>query len=170
MISSPLESPSTPNLTSSLARSRRSQFSGADNGNTSAEVKIRILYEYERLLHYSKSPHAWALPAEWTKICLKAPHVVRDKVNKDGAQILQRSYSWLQARESGVDTNNNNNNTHSTKTTHHHPQQQTVKFQRNLSFDDNSRTSLSTTAGAQWTRKSFDAKRNPLLHSKSVCD
>lgn len=162
---------STPNHSSNLARSRRSQFGGGASttttpGNESGD-KIRILYEYERLVHYSKSPHASALPADWTKICLKAPNVVRDKVNEAGADLLECPYSWQLPRDycPGVDSNNNNNNNNNaTKSPH---QQHNVKFQRNLSFDDNSKTSLSS---ASWTRKSFDAKRSPLVHSKSVCD
>lgn len=119
--------------------------------------KIRILYEYERLLQYSKSPHSWALPAEWTKICLKAPNIVRDKVNKEGAKVLETVYSWLQV----VDNNNNNHNSAA------HPTNHQVKFQRNLSFDEQTTRS---SANQGWARKSFDAKRNPLVHSKSVCD
>lgn len=160
---------STPNSTnSSLARSRRGNFEqssstattavAADgNGNDQPSVdKIRILYEYERLVQYSKSPHAWALPADWTKICLKAPNIVRNKVNEESAKILETVYSWLV-----VDSNNNNSNGSNppnTSTTNH------VKFQRNLSFDESR-----TTEGFGF-RKSFDAKRNPLVHSKSVCD
>ena len=152
---------STPNASSNLARSRRSTFGtpgGAavdGNGSDAAPAaKIRILYEYERLVQYSKSPHAWALPADWTKICLKAPNIVRNKVNTDGAKILEMAYSWLKAAEG--DENN------TATTTNNNP---SVKFQRNLSFDDSNK---SRTENPNWLRKSFDAKRSPLVHSKST--
>ncbi|XP_004521863.1 eukaryotic translation initiation factor 4E-binding protein Mextli isoform X2 [Ceratitis capitata] len=81
-----------------LARSRRSHFSRKDSTpeaptsstaargkNESATVgtvssdSTRIVHEYEHLLYYSKSPHSWALPVEWQKICEKFPAIVRNK-------------------------------------------------------------------------------------------
>ncbi|XP_036226172.2 eukaryotic translation initiation factor 4E-binding protein Mextli isoform X3 [Bactrocera oleae] len=81
-----------------LSRSRRSHFSRKDStpeaaaSSTAARGKIdnatagtvssdssRIVHEYEHLLYYSKSPHSWALPLEWQKICEKFPAIVRYK-------------------------------------------------------------------------------------------
>lgn len=84
-----------------LNRSRRSFFSHGDNApqevnevttaiNESASP--RISYENERLIFFSKSPHSWALPRDWTKICDKYPNIVRSKV---------------------IDKANNNNNSNS---------------------------------------------------------
>lgn len=141
---------STPNAC--LSRSRRSQFGG---DSLTTPEKIRILYEYERLVQYSKSPHAWALPAEWTKICLKAPNIVRDKVNKEGARVLEEVYSWLRIRdENEIKTNTPNNTQH-------------VKFQRMHSLEEPG-ANTNTNSNGSWVRKSFDAKRMPLQHSKSV--
>ena len=149
--SSTTTTPSSNNLT----RSKRSTFAGKEGAEPE---KIRILYEYERLVHYSKSPHARAMPADWTKICLKAPNVVRSKVNEEGAKVLQSVYSWL---EEGAVDNNNNNTLHAATTN------PSVKFQRNLSFDEQ-HAAKSSSLG--WARKSFDQKRRPLVHSKSTCD
>ncbi|XP_050319841.1 eukaryotic translation initiation factor 4E-binding protein Mextli isoform X3 [Bactrocera neohumeralis] len=81
-----------------LSRSRRSHFSRKDStpeaaaSSTAARGKnenatagtvssdsSRIVHEYEHLLYYSKSPHSWALPLEWQKICEKFPAIVRNK-------------------------------------------------------------------------------------------
>uniref|UniRef100_A0A034V520 K Homology domain-containing protein n=1 Tax=Bactrocera dorsalis TaxID=27457 RepID=A0A034V520_BACDO len=81
-----------------LSRSRRSHFSRKDStpeaaaSSTSTRGKnenatagtvssdsTRIVHEYEHLLYYSKSPHSWALPLEWQKICEKFPAIVRNK-------------------------------------------------------------------------------------------
>lgn len=32
------------------------------------------------MLYYAKSPHSWALPSEWQKICEKFPAIIRNKV------------------------------------------------------------------------------------------
>lgn len=40
----------------------------------------RIVHQYEHLLYYAKSPHSWALPSEWQKICEKFPAIIRNKV------------------------------------------------------------------------------------------
>lgn len=72
-----------------LNRSRRSYFSHGENATQEIpEVAIvtkecaspRISYENERLIFFSKSPHSWALPRDWTKICDKYPNIVRSKV------------------------------------------------------------------------------------------
>lgn len=41
----------------------------------------RIVHEYQRLMYYAKSPHSWALPANWSHICESFPHIIRNKVN-----------------------------------------------------------------------------------------
>lgn len=46
---------------------------------------VRIVHEYERLIYYSKSPHSWALPRDWLKICDKLPYLVRNKVNNNNS-------------------------------------------------------------------------------------
>lgn len=142
-----------------LARSRRSNFEGNNKSGDASVEKIRILYEYERLVHFSRSPHSHALPAEWTKICLKAPNIVRNKVNTEGAKILESAYTWLK------DDNNNNNNNPLHATNQHH-----VKFQRNLSFDDQQGSRQGSVAAMARLTLDAAAKRSPLMHSKSVCD
>ncbi|XP_039952335.1 eukaryotic translation initiation factor 4E-binding protein Mextli isoform X4 [Bactrocera tryoni] len=81
-----------------LSRSRRSHFSRKDStpeaaasstaargknenatAGTASSDSSRIVHEYEHLLYYSKSPHSWALPLEWQKICEKFPAIVRNK-------------------------------------------------------------------------------------------
>lgn len=85
---------STPNSVASaasggnngLSRSRRSHFSrkdsapeGIKDGSRDDSTPVRIVHEYERLIYYSKSPHSWALPRDWLKICDKLPYLVRNK-------------------------------------------------------------------------------------------
>ncbi|XP_055539124.1 eukaryotic translation initiation factor 4E-binding protein Mextli isoform X2 [Wyeomyia smithii] len=93
---STLVSASAP-VNNGLSRSRRSHFSrkdsapdgikdGAGGVGTPASTNddsspVRIVHEYERLIYYSKSPHSWALPRDWLKICDKLPYLVRNKVN-----------------------------------------------------------------------------------------
>ncbi|XP_038106660.1 eukaryotic translation initiation factor 4E-binding protein Mextli isoform X3 [Culex quinquefasciatus] len=84
---------STPSSASNngLSRSRRSHFSrkdsapeGIKDGSRDDSTPVRIVHEYERLIYYSKSPHSWALPRDWLKICDKLPYLVRNKdVNDD---------------------------------------------------------------------------------------
>lgn len=69
-----------------LSRSRRSHFSrkdsapeGIKDGSRDDSTPVRIVHEYERLIYYSKSPHSWALPRDWLKICDKLPYLVRNK-------------------------------------------------------------------------------------------
>lgn len=69
-----------------LTRSRRSHFSHGDanpDANKDAFSKqsaVRVTYENERLVYFSKSPHSWALPRDWLKICELYPTIVRNKV------------------------------------------------------------------------------------------
>ncbi|KAL9708480.1 hypothetical protein quinque_011998 [Culex quinquefasciatus] len=83
---------STPSSASNngLSRSRRSHFSrkdsapeGIKDGSRDDSTPVRIVHEYERLIYYSKSPHSWALPRDWLKICDKLPYLVRNKVNNN---------------------------------------------------------------------------------------
>jgi len=46
---------------------------------------MRIVHEYDRLMFYSKSPHSWALPKDWVKICEMWPSIVRNKVSDNSA-------------------------------------------------------------------------------------
>ncbi|XP_055681541.1 eukaryotic translation initiation factor 4E-binding protein Mextli isoform X2 [Lutzomyia longipalpis] len=69
-----------------LTRSRRSHFSRQESTpealtkDTTSENQVRIVHEYEDLISFAKSPLAWALPKDWTKICEKYPTLVRNKV------------------------------------------------------------------------------------------
>lgn len=45
------------------------------------ELSARIVHEYDRLMFYAKSPHSWALPKDWVKICELWPSIVRNKVS-----------------------------------------------------------------------------------------
>ncbi|XP_037824752.1 eukaryotic translation initiation factor 4E-binding protein Mextli isoform X2 [Lucilia sericata] len=89
-----------------LARSRRSHFSRKDStpeaaanpastaimrqksepgnnvNNTNTDTS-RIVHQYDHLLYYAKSPHSWALPTEWQKICDKFPAIIRNKDLQD---------------------------------------------------------------------------------------
>lgn len=99
---------STP-VNNGLSRSRRSHFSrkdsapeGIKDGSTPASkddsTPVRIVHEYERLIYYSKSPHSWALPRDWLKICDKLPYLVRNKDISDektrfnGGNFLEMKY------------------------------------------------------------------------------
>lgn len=83
-----------------LTRSRRSHFSHGDaNPDANKDVNnkqtgIRVTYESDRLIFFSKSPHSWTLPRDWLKICELYPTIVRNKVS-----------------ECDNRNNNNNNNT-----------------------------------------------------------
>lgn len=88
--------PATQTPVNGLTRSRRSHFSrkdstpegctnsGSANTNNKDASKdqslVRIVHEYERLMYYAKSPHSWALPTNWSKICESFPAIVRNKV------------------------------------------------------------------------------------------
>lgn len=94
-----------------LSRSRRSHFSrkdsapegikdgaGATPTSKDDSTPVRIVHEYERLIYYSKSPHSWALPRDWLKICDKLPYLVRNKDISDeknrfnGDSFLEMKY------------------------------------------------------------------------------
>lgn len=81
-----------------LTRSRRSHFSHGDaNVDASKDtnnkvVGVRVTYEHERLVYFANSPHSWALPRDWSKMCDLYPSIVRNKVGECDSQ------------------NNNNNN------------------------------------------------------------
>ncbi|KAJ6649778.1 Eukaryotic translation initiation factor 4E-binding protein Mextli, partial [Pseudolycoriella hygida] len=68
-----------------LTRSRRSHFSRKDSTPEGAQMtdakdlSARIVHEYDRLMFYAKSPHSWALPKDWVKICEMWPSIVRNK-------------------------------------------------------------------------------------------
>lgn len=47
---------------------------GAGDG---AQQQQRIVYEYERLLYYARSPHSVAQPHDWTRICEQFPGLKR---------------------------------------------------------------------------------------------
>lgn len=73
-----------------LTRSRRSHFSRKDStpeGRLMTDTKelsdMRIVHEYDRLMFYAKSPHSWALPKDWVKICEMWPSIVRNKNLED---------------------------------------------------------------------------------------
>lgn len=74
-----------------LTRSRRSHFSRKDSTpeggkmTDAKELSARIVHEYDRLLFYSNSPHSWALPKDWVKICDLWPSIVRNKVSDNSA-------------------------------------------------------------------------------------
>lgn len=72
------------------SRPRRSHFSHGDSIHETADSDVvkesdapltpRISYENERLIFFSKSPHSWAVPRDWMKICDKYPNIIRNKV------------------------------------------------------------------------------------------
>ncbi|XP_062549239.1 eukaryotic translation initiation factor 4E-binding protein Mextli isoform X4 [Armigeres subalbatus] len=101
---------STP-VNNGLSRSRRSHFSrkdsapegikdgaGATPTTKDDSTPVRIVHEYERLIYYSKSPHSWALPRDWLKICDKLPYLIRNKDISDeknrfnGDHFLEMKY------------------------------------------------------------------------------
>ena len=95
--SSSTKSNSVVSSPSNLTRSRRSNFPRKDSTPPKKEAKqdrssnadkIRILYEYERLMFYAKSPHSWALPADWDRICELSPAMVKNKVTMKQCKML----------------------------------------------------------------------------------
>uniref|UniRef100_A0A0K8V1L2 K Homology domain-containing protein n=1 Tax=Bactrocera latifrons TaxID=174628 RepID=A0A0K8V1L2_BACLA len=119
-----------------LSRSRRSHFSRKDstpeaaasstavrgkNENATAGTvsgdSSRIVHEYEHLLYYSKSPHSWALPLEWQKICEKFPAIVRNKVTKVTATTGTVTNTAPIFRVASITTTNSNISTPTTITT-----------------------------------------------------
>ncbi|XP_067624428.1 eukaryotic translation initiation factor 4E-binding protein Mextli isoform X2 [Eurosta solidaginis] len=130
-----------------LSRSRRSHFSRKDSTPEAAAGKnenaaisavssesTRIVHEYEHLLYYAKSPHSWALPAEWQKICEKCPAIVRNKgffnrqivsIDEEGYDALQQQQLQLQQQPYTTERyyNHNNTNTNSCYRTYNLQQQ-----------------------------------------------
>lgn len=98
-----------------LTRSRRSHFSHSDtlieepktDGLVPKKQQSinRISYENERLLHFAKSPHSWALPRDWVKMCELYPTIVRNKV-RDFDERNNNNHS----HPNGNANYNNNNN------------------------------------------------------------
>lgn len=98
-----------------MTRSRRSHFSHADTTDAPKDsasknvTNVHISYENDRLLHFSKSPHSWELPRDWSKICELYPNIIRNKV-RDVSDESNNNNNSVHA------INNNNNNKSATKT------------------------------------------------------
>lgn len=97
-----------------LTRSRRSHFSHGDaaitdpSGATAKNQTVDLItYEIDRLIYLSKTPHSWALPHDWDKICELYPLIVRNKVcdknNNNNKGNINNDIS------NAVNNNNNNN-------------------------------------------------------------
>uniref|UniRef100_A0A1L8DR40 Putative eukaryotic translation initiation factor 4e-binding protein mextli n=1 Tax=Nyssomyia neivai TaxID=330878 RepID=A0A1L8DR40_9DIPT len=92
-----------------LTRSRRSHFSRQESTPEALtkevlpENQVRIVHEYEDLISLAKSPLAWALPKDWTKICEKHPALVRNK-NLDDEKNRFDGEKYLQLHKSGAYT------------------------------------------------------------------
>ncbi|KAM7352159.1 eukaryotic translation initiation factor mextil isoform 2-T2 [Cochliomyia hominivorax] len=114
-----------------LSRSRRSHFSRKDstpeaaantantpilrqksepgnNGNNTTTDSTRIVHQYEHLLYYAKSPHSWALPSEWQKICEKFPAIIRNKVTTSTTTITHASTANILTTTTTTNTTNLN--------------------------------------------------------------
>lgn len=78
-----------------------------------------ISYEYDRLIHFSKSPHSWELPRDWLKICELYPNIVRNKVCDDGFDQSNNNNNYVHAnnnithKPATIKSNNNSANNHS---------------------------------------------------------
>lgn len=192
---------STP-VNNGLSRSRRSHFSrkdsapdGIKDGAGSAPASkddstpVRIVHEYERLIYYSKSPHSWALPRDWLKICDKLPTLVRNKVNSNsitsssagnGDDVLGSELNFetpSDGRDSGhcqTCTNNNNASTTSsttitTNTNQHGCGHNDTNNNSNNSTSDNS---ISNTTAYQQRRAQYFSKgffnRTAMISSSSL--
>lgn len=118
MISSGINNIAAANPTSvapnGLTRSRRSHFSHGDatlmdpNGATAKnQTADLITYEIERLIYLSKTPHSWALPHDWDKICELYPLIVRNKVCD---KINNNNKGNINNNDNSNAVNNNNNN------------------------------------------------------------
>lgn len=68
----------------------------------------RISYENERLVHFSKSPHSWALPRDWIKISELYPSIVRNKVCEFDKANNNNNSNQLNNNNNPVNTKNNN--------------------------------------------------------------
>ncbi|XP_073820780.1 eukaryotic translation initiation factor mextil isoform X3 [Musca autumnalis] len=105
-----------------LARSRRSHFSRKDSTPEAPTTPVtqlvrqksevgtavnnnatttRIVHQYEHLLYYSKSPHSWALPNEWQRICEKFPAIIRNKDLQDESNRFDGDKYLELAKSSG---------------------------------------------------------------------
>lgn len=72
---------------SAISAAGNSVASQNDSSRSSTAVPAqRIVHEYQRMIYYAKSPHSWALPANWAKICESFPTIIRNKVNPAPAQ------------------------------------------------------------------------------------
>lgn len=123
---------STPNSVTSaaggnngLSRSRRSHFSrkdsapeGIKDGSRDDSTPVRIVHEYERLIYYSKSPHSWALPRDWLKICDKLPYLVRNKVNGNNPSASSPSGECIDPDSNNHSPSATNNNSTTPKNSH----------------------------------------------------
>lgn len=72
-----------------LTRSRRSHFSYGetipdpnkeDETEKRTQYEVKVSYDYERMICFAKSPHSWAVPRDWPRICENFPTIVRNKV------------------------------------------------------------------------------------------
>lgn len=81
----------TPESKKGAALAARLQSEGATT-STATPVSVvktqvsRISYDNDHLLYFAQSPHAWALPYDWTRICEKFPTIVRNKDIQDESQ------------------------------------------------------------------------------------
>lgn len=108
-----------------LTRSRRSHFSHADTATdepTEESNDCHISYEYDRLIHFSKSPHSWELPRDWLKICELYPNIVRNKVCGDGIDPTNNNHNHndyvhanknITHKAAAIQSNNHSANNHS---------------------------------------------------------
>lgn len=71
---------SATNSSTGYGSSLNNLLQSAPSGPTQQQQQ-RIVHEYQRMMYYAKSPHSWALPANWSQICESFPLLVRNKVN-----------------------------------------------------------------------------------------
>lgn len=72
------------------------------------------------MLYYAKSPHSWALPNEWQKICEKFPAIIRNKVTTSTTTPTTTHASSSTATTNLITTTtttNNNSNCNTSTTT-----------------------------------------------------
>lgn len=109
-----------------LTRSRRSHFSHADTTTIDEPQQesfnklndTHISYEYDRLIHFSKSPHSWELPRDWLKICELYPNIVRNKVcdvdqSNNNNDYVHANNNITHKAATTIKSNNNSANNHS---------------------------------------------------------
>lgn len=153
-----------------LSRSRRSHFSrkdsapeGIKDGSRDDSTPVRIVHEYERLIYYSKSPHSWALPRDWLKICDKLPYLVRNKVNGNNSNSDNNNPSTSPSGEcTDPDSNNhspsatNNNNSTTSNNNHHQTHDANNNNHNNNSYkDSNGNNDQYQNRRAQYYQKGF---------------